>query len=187
MATDQFYGKISFEAGSASTDGVIKSQLDAAVATAENRANHTGTQVIATISDAQSYVDGRISTVLDIASAPSTLDTLNELAAALGDDPNYAATTATALGSLDTRVDALEAAGGSAGGYVASIGDGTASTYTVTHNLATKDVHCTVYRISDGQTVHPVITRPGTNTVGIDFGSTVPTTNQFRVLVNKAA
>ena len=31
-------------------------------------------------------------------SAPGTLDTLNELAAALGDDPNYAATTSTALG-----------------------------------------------------------------------------------------
>lgn len=31
-------------------------------------------------------------------SAPSTLDTLNELAAALGDDPNFATTTATNLG-----------------------------------------------------------------------------------------
>lgn len=31
-------------------------------------------------------------------SSPSTLDTLNELAAALGDDPNFATTTATALG-----------------------------------------------------------------------------------------
>lgn len=37
-------------------------------------------------------------------SAPSTLDTLNELAAALGDDPNFAATMATALG-LRLRVD----------------------------------------------------------------------------------
>src|SRR5690606_9383534 len=32
-----------------------------------------------------------------IASAPGTLDTLNELAAALGDDPNFATTMATAL------------------------------------------------------------------------------------------
>jgi len=31
-------------------------------------------------------------------SSPATLDTLNELAAALGDDPNFATTTATALG-----------------------------------------------------------------------------------------
>ena len=32
-------------------------------------------------------------------SSPATLDTLNELAAALGDDPNFAATTSTALGN----------------------------------------------------------------------------------------
>jgi hypothetical protein len=39
------------------------------------------------------------SIIADItASAPATLDTLNELAAALGDDPNFATTTATAIG-----------------------------------------------------------------------------------------
>ena len=32
-------------------------------------------------------------------SSPATLDTLNELAAALGDDPNFATTTATAIGT----------------------------------------------------------------------------------------
>jgi hypothetical protein len=39
-----------------------------------------------------------------VASAPGTLDTLDELAAALGDDANYAATTTTALGNR-VRVD----------------------------------------------------------------------------------
>jgi hypothetical protein len=34
-----------------------------------------------------------------IDSAPSTLDTLNELASALGDDPNFATTVATSLGN----------------------------------------------------------------------------------------
>lgn len=43
--------------------------------------------------------------VLD--SSPATLDTLNELAAALGDDPNFATTIATALGNrLRTDTDA---------------------------------------------------------------------------------
>jgi hypothetical protein len=42
------------------------------------------------------YVDAQVATVVD--SAPGTLNTLNELAAALGDDANYAATTATAIG-----------------------------------------------------------------------------------------
>ena len=38
----------------------------------------------------QSYVNTQVSNLVD--SAPSTLDTLNELAAALGDDPNFATT-----------------------------------------------------------------------------------------------
>jgi len=45
----------------------------------------------------QSYVGVQISNLVD--SAPATLDTLNELAAALGDDPNYAATTASLIGT----------------------------------------------------------------------------------------
>lgn len=40
-------------------------------------------------------------------SSPATLDTLNELAAALGDDPNFAATVNTALGAR-VRFDAAQ-------------------------------------------------------------------------------
>jgi hypothetical protein len=47
-------------------------------------------------------VDIAIANLVD--SAPNTLDTLNELAAALGDDPNFATTTSTALGNR-VRVD----------------------------------------------------------------------------------
>lgn len=42
-----------------------------------------------------------------VASAPGTLDTLNELATALGDDPVFAASTATALGNR-LRVDTTQ-------------------------------------------------------------------------------
>ena len=45
----------------------------------------------------QTYVNTAVSNLVD--SAPATLDTLNELAAALGDDPNYATTITTALGN----------------------------------------------------------------------------------------
>lgn len=72
-----------------------------------DRATHTGQQAAATISDFQATVDARIGAVLDMAGAPATLDTLNELAAALGDDPNFAATMTTALG-LRVRVDAAQ-------------------------------------------------------------------------------
>lgn len=44
----------------------------------------------------ESYVGTQISNIVD--GAPGVLDTLNELAAALGDDANYAATIITALG-----------------------------------------------------------------------------------------
>jgi len=44
----------------------------------------------------ESYVGTALSNLVD--ASPATLDTLNELAAALGDDPNFATTTATAIG-----------------------------------------------------------------------------------------
>ena len=44
----------------------------------------------------ETYVGTAISNLVD--TAPTTLDTLNELAAALGDDPNFATTISTALG-----------------------------------------------------------------------------------------
>jgi hypothetical protein len=45
----------------------------------------------------QTYVNTAISNLVD--AAPTTLDTLNELAAALGDDPNFATTVATSIGT----------------------------------------------------------------------------------------
>ena len=43
----------------------------------------------------QSYVGTAISNLVD--SSPATLDTLNELAAALGDDPNFATTVTNSI------------------------------------------------------------------------------------------
>ena len=45
--------------------------------------------------------DTKISTAVSglVDSSPATLDTLNELAAALGDDPNFATTMTNALGN----------------------------------------------------------------------------------------
>ena len=56
----------------------------------------------------KTYVDNQVAGVVD--SAPATLDTLNELAAALGDDANFATTTATSLGNrlrVDTAAQGL--------------------------------------------------------------------------------
>ena len=45
----------------------------------------------------ETYVGTQISNLVD--AAPGTLDTLNELAAALGDDPNFATTVSTSIGT----------------------------------------------------------------------------------------
>jgi hypothetical protein len=56
------------------------------------------------------YVDTKVAGIVN--SAPATLDTLNELAAALGNNPNFATTTATQIGlkADKTYVDAQDAA-----------------------------------------------------------------------------
>jgi hypothetical protein len=51
-------------------------------------------------SAANSYTDTAIANLID--SSPTTLNTLNELAAALGDDPNFASTITTSIGTKAT-------------------------------------------------------------------------------------
>ena len=51
----------------------------------------------------QTYVTTAISNL--VASAPSTLDTLNELALALGSDPNFATTVATSIGTKQAQLN----------------------------------------------------------------------------------
>lgn len=55
--------------------------------------------------NAQSYADTAIGNLVD--TAPSTLDTLNELAAALGDDANFATTVATNIGTKQDKSSAI--------------------------------------------------------------------------------
>jgi hypothetical protein len=56
--------------------------------------------------EAKAYADQKVADL--VASAPEVLDTLNELAAALNDDPSFATTIAGQIGDLDSRLDALE-------------------------------------------------------------------------------
>lgn len=53
-------------------------------------------------SDAQAYADLKISQLIN--SAPALLDTLKELADAINDDPNFAATVASQIGVVDAKV-----------------------------------------------------------------------------------
>lgn len=62
----------------------------------------------------ESYVDAAVAGVVD--TAPSTLDTLNELAAALGDDPNFATTVSTNIGLKADKSITITAGTGLVGG-----------------------------------------------------------------------
>lgn len=66
--------------------------------------------------------------------------------------------------------------------YAASIGDGSSTSITVTHNLGTLDVVIEVYRNSDGVKVECDVTHATTNTLTLGF-ATAPTSNQYRVVV----
>jgi hypothetical protein len=67
----------------------VPSNLDATIATTQSQADNS-TNIATT-----AYVDLAISNLSD--SAPAALNTLNEIAAALGDDANYASTTTAAI------------------------------------------------------------------------------------------
>lgn len=66
--------------------------------------------------------------------------------------------------------------------YSVSIGDGSATSYTVTHNLASRDVHVTIYNNSSYDEVIADVTHTTTNTLTIVFAS-APASNAYRVVV----
>lgn len=66
--------------------------------------------------------------------------------------------------------------------YSVSIGDGSATSYTVTHNLATRDVQVVVYNNSTYDEVITDVTHATTNTLTIVF-ATAPASNAYRVVV----
>lgn len=113
------------------------------------------------------YVDAQILSL--IAAAPAALDTLNEIATSLANDADFAGTMTTLLSQK-------------AGKFAASIGDGVATTYTVTHSLSTLDVSVQAYVIATTKTAIVTATRPSINTVSIDF-KTAPAASSIRILV----
>lgn len=86
-------------------------------------------------------------------------------------------------------VVATSGGGASATGYVETFGDGSATGYDITHDLASEDVHVQVREYvtgGDDEVVFPTIKIVDTNTVRIEFSS-APATNSHRVVVSLAA
>jgi hypothetical protein len=67
--------------------------------------------------------------------------------------------------------------------YGVDVGDGSATSYTITHNLGTRDVQVTVYE-SSGSYAEVIcdVNHATTNTITLLF-SVAPTSNQYRVVV----
>ena len=68
--------------------------------------------------------------------------------------------------------------------FVTSIGDGTNTSYTVTHNLSSKDVIVQLYDVSSDDTVIADVIRTSTSVVTVNFAF-APSTNDIRVLIQK--
>jgi hypothetical protein len=100
----------------------VPSNLDATIATTQSQADNS-TNIATT-----AYVDLAISNLSD--SAPAALNTLNEIAAALGDDANYASTTTAAIAAK------LPLAGGTMTGALAMNTNAITSTGDLTLDAA---------------------------------------------------
>ena len=66
--------------------------------------------------------------------------------------------------------------------YSVSVGDGSTTSLTVTHNLATLDVQVQIYEVSTGTSVEADTIRATTNTVTLTF-AVAPTSSQYRCVV----
>jgi hypothetical protein len=85
--------------------------LTVAVATAKSEAISTASadataKADAAEADAKAYADQVVAATVD--AAPAALDTLNELAAALGDDANFASTVTASIGSNTSAISSLD-------------------------------------------------------------------------------
>ncbi len=132
--------------------GATADQTAAEILTAIKTVDGAGSGLDADLLDGQNgaYYTGYTDTAVAnlVAAAPTTLDTLNELAAALGDDPNFATTVSTQIGTkLDassyTAADVLtkiKTVDGASSGLDADLLDGNhASAFSLTSHNHTLD------------------------------------------------
>jgi hypothetical protein len=88
------------------SDYYTKTQTDSAITSAvSSKAESSHTHLSSEITDLSDEISSAVAGLVD--SAPETLDTLNELAAALGDDPNFATTVTSSIASKQDKVEGV--------------------------------------------------------------------------------
>ena len=130
--------------------------------------------------DVQDVVGGMVS------GSNSVSASYNDGAGTLSLDTTLASTSYLSKSSgLAVDISALETKL-STDGYTkkvsASVGNGSSTSYSISHNLGTRDVQVQVFDNSTYDTVECDVVRTDTNTVTVSF-ATAPTTNAFRVVV----
>ena len=94
--------------------------------------------------------------------------------------------TTFTLGTSVMAVTHISATASSAVPYEADLGDGSATSFTVTHNLGTKAVHVAVFRnASPYDEIDVYVSRPTVNTVTVEPDE-VWSSSQYHVIVSKA-
>ena len=145
--------------------------MSGAIAMGTNKITGVGTPTATADAATKGYVDTSIANLID--TAPGTLDTLNELAAALGDDPNFATTVTNEIATKvakagDTMSGNLAMGGNKVTGLGAPTLSGDAATKTYVDTADALKLNLT------GGTMSGVIAM-GTNKI---TGVGDPTSNQ---------
>lgn len=70
------------------------------------------------------------------------------------------------------------------GGYAANVGDGTNTSFALTHNLGTRDVTIAIYDNATYEEVYTDVVLTSTSVVTVSF-ATAPTSNAYRVVIKK--
>lgn len=100
------YGNTEVEAylttNSYTTETYVDTANSAVVGYIDNEITTVNSSITTANTAMKGYVDGQVAGIVD--SAPETLNTLNELAAALGDDPNLATTLTTTITTANTAM-----------------------------------------------------------------------------------
>lgn len=117
---------------------------------------------------AKDYVDQELAAL--VGTAPEVLDTLEELADALGGDANFATTMTQELAKkTDKKVQA--------------VGDGSATSFEITHNFNTRDLIVSIRETgSPYAQVYTDIEMTTTNTITVKF-AVAPASNAYTVTI----
>jgi hypothetical protein len=129
------------------------------------------TKASAALSSANTYTDGKITALVN--GAPDLLNTLDELAAALGDDVNFATSVTTAIAAKTSKA------------AVTITGAGTSTSegfeYSVAHNLGKASIVAQVFEGNDA--VDVFIRKVDSNTLKVITGAALGSTELSVVVV----